>query len=801
MPHPFKMSRRSLFPFPIRQFIRKFGSPLARGAGVGYTWEPVDDVPPAETPMTTWILQHFLNPALFWPGMALLVAPIIIHLINRMRYRRVRFAAMEFLLASQKQNRQRVLIEQLLLLLLRIAMMALIAALIARFVADPSQMSLFQGARAEHVVILDDSASMMDRVGEGTAFDTAKDVVRRIVAEGARRPGTQSLTLILMSAPDHVVSGFSERVIDEPLLAEITERLETIRCTHQYSDPAEALEWAQRRLMEQRSGVRQIHVLSDFRKANWIDNKGAIALLQAMDQAKIGINLVRCVDSTHENLGITDLGGAVEVAAARVPVSLSATVRNWGTREAENVSASLYVDGERLPRTVDFQTISPGQAVTRNFDVIFKTAEPHSVKLVLPDDALDADNERFLAVDVPEENPILIVDGSPGAEQANYVADALAADRSVTGLAPDIRTPADLRRVTMDNYNLIYLINIPELPSDTVAMLQEYVRKGGGLVWYMGDAVRPSFYNEKLFSDQGGIFPVRLGVAPVEVVRTDPSKAAEISVANDPLFELFNRAQVPILDQVFIQLMYPLAPENPETPNIAEDVRILARVSGIPFMFESRYGEGQVFTCLTSAGPLTSPDGKNWSNWANGPAGFSFVVFQLELAKRLMRKDRAFPELPTGAPLEIQFSQASYLPEIEVLNPADQVTRLQAVPVQSGENADAPTIPMMESIYRETDSPGIYSVTLVGQDQSTRRQLYALNVPPVEGALTVLEDSALLKELGPDANVRIQPAGSFDWIRSESPGSEMRWFLLICLALVCIAEQFLSARLSAQGGN
>jgi len=752
--------------------------------------------------MSTWILQHFLNPGLFWPGMALLAAPVIIHLINRLRYRRVRFAAMEFLLASQKQNRRRILIEQLLLLLLRMALILLIVGLIARLITDPSQLSLFQGARSQHVVVLDDSASMLDRVGEGTAFDVAKDAIRRIVAEGARRPGSQSFSLILMSAPDHVVSGLSERVIDDSLLTEIASRLESMACTHQLCDPALALEGAQRRLMEQRSSVRQVHVLSDFRKSNWIDNKAAVSLLQGMDKASIGVNLVRCVDQTHENLGLSELGGAVEVAAAGVPVSLSATVKNWGIREAQNVNAAIFVNGERLPRTVDFQTISPGQSATRRFDVVFETAQPHTVRLSLADDALDADNNRFLAVDVPKDNPILIVDGSPSAEQAAYVADALAADRSVTGFAPDIRTPEELRRVVLDDYHLIYLINIAELGPDTVSLLNQYVQRGGGLIWYMGDAVRPSFYNEKLFAEEGGLFPVRLGPAPVEISHTpDNSTGNGLNVGNDPLFELFTRSQVPILDQVLINVAYPIAAENPNQPNMAGDVQILARLQQQPLMLEHTLGAGKIVTCLTSAGPLVNPEGKNWSNWANGPAGFSFVVLQLELVKRLIRKDLAFPQLPTGAPLEITFSQTAFLPEIEILNPNDQIVRLQAAPQAAPKSEEPSSVPLLEATFRETDAPGVYGVTLVAQDQTTDRRLYALNVPAAEGALEVLDDQALLRELGPQTSVQIRPAGSFDWIRSESPGSEIRWFLLVTLALVCIGEQILSARLSYQPGT
>ena len=70
----------------------------------------------------------FLNAGFLGMGTAALIsAPVIIHLINRYRFRRVEFAAMEFLLSSQKRNRRRILVEHLLLLLLRILLvMALI---------------------------------------------------------------------------------------------------------------------------------------------------------------------------------------------------------------------------------------------------------------------------------------------------------------------------------------------------------------------------------------------------------------------------------------------------------------------------------------------------------------------------------------------------------------------------------------------------------------------------------------------------------------------------------------------------
>src|SRR5437867_11279123 len=80
------------------------------------------------------MLEFFANPGFLAAGGALVSAPILIHLINRMRFKRIRWAAMEFLLKSQKRNRRRLIIEQIILLMLRCLMMVLAGLLLARFI-------------------------------------------------------------------------------------------------------------------------------------------------------------------------------------------------------------------------------------------------------------------------------------------------------------------------------------------------------------------------------------------------------------------------------------------------------------------------------------------------------------------------------------------------------------------------------------------------------------------------------------------------------------------------------------------
>src|SRR5438094_4668088 len=98
------------------------------------------------------IAALFVNPGFLLVAAALISSPIIIHLINRMRFKRLRWAAMEFLLKAQKRSRRRLIIEQLLLLLLRCLLVLLAALLVSRFLGCSYSA---QGAEQEtvHVVI------------------------------------------------------------------------------------------------------------------------------------------------------------------------------------------------------------------------------------------------------------------------------------------------------------------------------------------------------------------------------------------------------------------------------------------------------------------------------------------------------------------------------------------------------------------------------------------------------------------------------------------------------------------------
>ncbi len=75
----------------------------------------------------------FVTPWLFAAGAASVSIPIVIHLLNRRRFRIQAWAAMEFLLAAHRRNVRKLKLQRWLLLLLRCLALLLLAAGIAQF--------------------------------------------------------------------------------------------------------------------------------------------------------------------------------------------------------------------------------------------------------------------------------------------------------------------------------------------------------------------------------------------------------------------------------------------------------------------------------------------------------------------------------------------------------------------------------------------------------------------------------------------------------------------------------------------
>src|SRR3954471_4053317 len=95
-------------------------------------------------------------------GVSLIDLPIIIHILNRQRFRIVNWAAMEFLLRAMRKNRKRLKLEQWILLAARCLAVILIGLALAEPTggcSDNSMAGAIAGQSGMNVIVIDNSYS------------------------------------------------------------------------------------------------------------------------------------------------------------------------------------------------------------------------------------------------------------------------------------------------------------------------------------------------------------------------------------------------------------------------------------------------------------------------------------------------------------------------------------------------------------------------------------------------------------------------------------------------------------------
>ena len=136
--------------------------------------------------------MNFLN-AILLGGIAAFSLPLIIHILNKRRFKQVQWGAMHLLAPVVRKNNQRIRLEQLLLLLMRIAIPIILALCLARPVLT-SVRKYGENAKTSTVFLLDDSFSMQDGTPARSNFSRAREEIALALDE--MRDGSDSSVIL-----------------------------------------------------------------------------------------------------------------------------------------------------------------------------------------------------------------------------------------------------------------------------------------------------------------------------------------------------------------------------------------------------------------------------------------------------------------------------------------------------------------------------------------------------------------------------------------------------------------------------
>jgi len=694
----------------------------------------------------------FLNPLLLL-GLAAAAIPLIIHLFNFRKPRKVDFSTLAFLKELQKSTMRRVRIKQWVLLLLRTLA---IASLVLAFARPTLTGSGILGGRAPSsvAIVLDNSLSMSLRDERGGFLDQAKAFAAGIVEQMA--PDDEITLLPTDGQADTRPATFHNAQNALDAIQDIMPRAGATT-TSQTIANAGAL------LAKSDHLNREIYVISDLQGRTLSDSVVA--------QIPVGIRVaILPVGSRNfANVGVTDVRIASRIIEIGQPVRVEATLVNYGESTLDGYVASVYLEGKRVAQST--ADLEPGLPATVSFAATPESRGWLAGVVQIEDDAFEYDNVRYFTLNVPERRRVLVVKGVD--QRTDYLELALSPNLVQNRVAFETVTIPEnaLPAAGLGAYDAVILVGLRTISSGEVAEISRYIEAGGGMMIFPGAEARAEDYNALFAELQGGSFTGFSGnLGPGHSI----AKFDRVDYEH-PLFEgVFEQADARKNKSV----------ESPDiyfsmdyTPGSEREQTLIRQSNGHPFLEELRHGLGATFLLSVAPDP----------RWSDLPVRGLFIPLLYRSMYYLSAGETAGGEnLVVGKAGTLRLSGVPETTLLRLVSPSGDSFMPEQRHLYGA---------VLVKIDDTFDSPGAYEVR-AGEKLERR---VAFNLDNRESDLHRLTGEAAAKRLGDalSASIRVldvdDVAQLAERLSTERTGVEL-WNVFLMLALVFLLAEMMVAR-------
>ncbi len=690
--------------------------------------------------------MSFTNPWLFAAGVACLAIPVWVHLQRRRQPRRVVFSTNRFIDPSELSTRKKRSIQDWPLFLLR-CLAVLFLALVFSKVFFAGMAATPKPQREAIALVVDRSASMQAKSGDGTAFDEAKRLASLALDETGH--GSQIAVLFTPSQADEPVRWVRP--------SEAKRTLNVAVPSHRVGDLVASIQKAAQSLG--RFGPdfpKIIHVVSDLQ----------LSAIEELDDLTLPPNVTLRVAKAGE---LEPVNGGFQVGARGRGVLRTGVYQHSQPSGMVTVEDELHgeTEGARLAKRE--LAMAGGQTA---FAVPYTAGNRYGwVARTLatpPVDAWPGDDRAYDAFYVQQPLPVLLIEPKSTAKtflrKTFFLARALSPENFSEDIpmqfelqhGTPISAAAELLTLTKPDSSrgLVVLPDGANLTTGGATALKKFVFNGGGLLVFGG----PEFQAGSIDAALDELLPVSVG----ETEPLDDMVTLEAVSTRHPLWGELSAEHRRRLRRL------PLTHRHAAMAR-AGAVTLASFADRVPFIAEKTHGAGRVIFVNASAD-------RSWGKWQTD--GALFVVTAHLLAVRAggqtenLRRD-VTTQGSTGQTLTLR------LPE----NSAGQTFELNKKTfTANNENRLVVDLP---------EEPGVYSLT---DGQGGLVQLIAVNLPPGESDLASVQGIVVQRQLEKLRQSSDGESAAFLKAGTESESSVVWRTVLILLALLLAAEPLISNR-------
>ncbi|MEO8087193.1 MAG: BatA domain-containing protein [Bacteroidota bacterium] len=563
--------------------------------------------------------MQFVYPGFLFALSALSI-PIIIHLFNFRRFKRILFTNVRFLQEIKQDTRSRSKLKHLLILLARLLAIAFLVLAFAQPLIPASNAVIIGGIKNVSVYI--DNSFSMDAIGKnGSLIESAKRKAREIANAYQPVDHFQLLT--------NDFEGRHQRIVNREEFLQMVDEVKLSSSVRSLSEVVTRQKDAMRNIEDIEHKI-DLYEISDFQKS--------VADIENISyDSTIQINLVPLVAASKKNLFIDTCSLATPFVQLNTQNELTIRLQNISDADAESVPVKLFINGTQ--RSLTSLTI-PAQSSAET-KLSFTVSQPgwQQAKISIADDPVVFDDNYFLSFEVKDHLNVLSINET---KTSPYI-DALFGTDPYFQLKNSPVNQVDYAAFLSDN--LIVLNNLKEISSGLAQELKKYVSQGGALMIFPGQDINSVSYQD---------FYQAIQANPLSRMVEADDKVSFIEKKNPIFSDVFEKKNVSE------NIDYPLVSKHYQSlagSHSSQEV-LMKLQSGDVFFSSMQSGKGKIYLC---ASPLDE-------TCTNFPRHALFVPLMLKAAMSGFNSFQQSQVVGANNPIEIPAVQLSGENLVHLLN-------------------------------------------------------------------------------------------------------------------------------------